>query len=240
MEKEFTEDSLKQFDGKDGRPVYISAAGRVVDVTGSRLWKGGRHMARHEAGRDLTVDLAAAPHGTEVLDRYPQAGSFVREPAPAPGPALPPFVTAVLARYPLLRRHPHPATVHFPIVFTASAPFFSVLNVLTGNRAFEACAFYCMIAALVFMPLGILTGFATWRINYMARPLRQVTIKRNLSFVTVLDLAAVSAWRACVPSVLDVTSISGIVYLLLVLALAPMVLIVAYYGGTLTFPVGSE
>jgi predicted heme/steroid binding protein/uncharacterized membrane protein len=244
MEKEFDEKTLQGFDGKDGRPAYISAGGRVVDVTGSRLWPGGRHMAGHAAGHDLTADLAAAPHGPEVLDRYPRVGRLIKSPPPSPAgraaSVLPPFVSAVLKRWPILRRHPHPATVHFPVVFSVCAAFFSLLYAITGKETFDSTAFYCLIGALVFMPAGIATGFATWWVNYMARPLRQVALKRLLSFAVTLDLAAVTFWRAYAPPALCITSAGGMVYLLLVVAQAPAVLIVAYLGGTLTFPLDKE
>jgi predicted heme/steroid binding protein/uncharacterized membrane protein len=244
MQNEFDETALKGFDGKDGRPAYICAHGRVIDVTGSPLWRGGRHMMRHDAGRELTADLAAAPHGPEVLDRYPQAGRLVEAPTPSAtaglAPALPPFISAALKRWPILRRHPHPATVHFPIVFSVCAAFFSLLYAITGKSTFDATAFYCLIGALVFMPAGIATGLATWRINYMGRPMRQVAIKRFLSFAVAIDLAVVTFWRAYAPSVLDVVSAGGIVYLSLVVAQAPAVLTVGYLGGTLTFPLDKD
>ncbi len=72
--KEFDRESLKEFNGKDGKPVYIAHQGRVIDVTASKFWKTGQHMKRHPSGTDLTTDIEAAPHGPEVLDRYPQVG----------------------------------------------------------------------------------------------------------------------------------------------------------------------
>jgi predicted heme/steroid binding protein/uncharacterized membrane protein len=232
------EKPIDYYDGKEGRPTYISAHGRVVDVSASKLWKGGLHMGRHNAGRDLTADIEAAPHGMEVLDRYPQVGVLRAAGAPAAeAPALPPWLSGLLLRYPLLRRHPHPATVHFPIVFSVSASFFSALSALTGDRSFDQTAFYCLIGALLFMPLGIITGLATWWINYTARPMRPATIKRNLSFATVVVIACLAAWRASVPGVLGSMTAAGVAYLVLVVALTPAVLIVAYYGGMLTFPV---
>jgi len=54
--------------------LYIAHGGKVIDVTASKLWKGGLHMKRHHAGKDLTTDIQAAPHKLEVLDRYPQVG----------------------------------------------------------------------------------------------------------------------------------------------------------------------
>ncbi len=68
-------------DGKEGRPAHIQYAGRLYDVTGSKFWKSGTHMARHFAGTDLTEAMGNAPHGPEVLDRVKDIG-----PAPAPGP----------------------------------------------------------------------------------------------------------------------------------------------------------
>ena len=227
-------DDLSKNNGKDGKPTYISAHGRVVHVSASKLWKGGIHMGRHNAGKDLTADIEAAPHGMEVLDRYPQVGTLRAAPA---APALPLWLAGLLMRYPLLRRHPHPAAVHFPIVFALSAGFFSVLSVLTGDRSFDQTAFYCLIGAVLFMPLGIITGLATWWINYMAKPMRPATIKKYLSFATVAVTAFLVAWRASVPGVLHSMTALGVVYLVLVVALTPAVLIVAYYGGTLTFPV---
>lgn len=234
-EKEFDEKTLAANNGQDGNPVYISHGGRVVDVSKSPLWAGGIHMGRHHAGTDLTLDIEAAPHGTEVLDRYPQIGRLTKEKPSAEN--LPHLLSLVLRRFPLLRRHPHPVMAHFPIVFTLSATFFSVLYLLTRDRSFDQTAFYCLIGALLFAPLAILTGLVTWWINYLARPLRPVTIKKWLSFPLPVVLAGLIGWRYFVPGVLDDLSGWGMVYLLFVLAVSPAVLIIGYYGGTLTFPV---
>jgi uncharacterized RDD family membrane protein YckC len=67
--------------------------------------------------------------------------------------------------------------------------------------------------------------------------MRPATIKKNLSCATVVVAAFLAAWRASVPGVLGSMTASGVVYLILVVALTPAVLIVAYYGGMLTFPV---
>jgi predicted heme/steroid binding protein/uncharacterized membrane protein len=234
MEKEIDQEKLASCDGSEGKPTYISAGGRVIDVSGSPLWAGGTHMARHHAGRDLTADIEAAPHGTEVLDRYPQVGTLRRGPAPAPNVPAP--IAALLSRYPMLRRHPHPAAVHFPIVLSLCASFFSVLYVLFGRGSFDQTAFYCLIGALITTPVGILTGLLTWRVNYMARPLRPVSIKKTVSFPMAGVLALLVAWRAWMPAVLGDLAGPGLAYLVLVVALAPAVLTVAYYGGMLTFP----
>jgi len=66
-------DAIKA-DGKDGRPAHITYEGRVYDVTDSKLWKAGVHMARHFAGTDLSEAMKKAPHGPEVLSRIKELG----------------------------------------------------------------------------------------------------------------------------------------------------------------------
>ena len=72
--KQFSEEELSLYDGRDGRPAYIAYEGKVYDVTTSFLWKGGRHQVLHYAGRDLTKELENAPHGSDLLERVPVVG----------------------------------------------------------------------------------------------------------------------------------------------------------------------
>ncbi|MBE0575377.1 MAG: CopD family protein [Desulfuromonadales bacterium] len=74
---EMTEDELSFFDGSEGRQAYFAYQGKIYDVTNSRLWKNGAHMARHKAGMDLTSILSQAPHDeSKVLD-MPVVGTLV-------------------------------------------------------------------------------------------------------------------------------------------------------------------
>jgi predicted heme/steroid binding protein len=77
--KRYTRTGLAQADGKDGRPAWIAFRGKVYDVSESFLWRGGRHMAMHEAGRDLTDLLDQAPHGEDLLERVPVIGLLEKE-----------------------------------------------------------------------------------------------------------------------------------------------------------------
>lgn len=73
-ERKFTSEELKQFDGRDGRPAYIAYKGKVYDVTESFLWINGDHQGQHEAGKDLTEEMALAPHGEETIERVKLVG----------------------------------------------------------------------------------------------------------------------------------------------------------------------
>ena len=159
--REFEIEALSEYDGKDGKPVYIVHQGRVFDVSGSKLWKGGLHMKRHHAGTDLTTDFGGVRTASKVFERYPQVGVLkIQEAFEQPMPEM--LASGSLQRFPILRRHPHPMTVHFPIVFMLSATLFTILQLITGIASFGTTALHCLGAGLLFMPVVILTGLYTW------------------------------------------------------------------------------
>ncbi len=72
-----TPDELQHFDGKEGRPAYVAAQGKIYDLSDSRLWRGGAHVRKHLAGADLTDAIKKAPHGIEKLEGFPVVGELV-------------------------------------------------------------------------------------------------------------------------------------------------------------------
>jgi len=71
---EFSASDLAGFDGGEDRPAYLAYQGKVYDVSGSKLWKKGSHMKRHQAGVDLTEMLSQAPHGEDKILALPVIG----------------------------------------------------------------------------------------------------------------------------------------------------------------------
>jgi predicted heme/steroid binding protein/uncharacterized membrane protein len=236
--KEFDVVSLGECDGSDGKQSFVAVDGCVYNVSGSKMWKGGLHMKRHRAGLDLSGDIAAAPHGKEVLERVPRVGTLKKE-AAAEGP-MPAGLAGLLEKFPFLRRHPHPMIVHFPIVFMYSATFFSILYMITGEKSFEMTAFYCLAGGILFTPPAMITGWFTWWLNYMAKPMGPVTIKKRLSWVLLTISIAAFAWRFSVPGIMEATGAGHTIYIILVLSLTPIASIIGYYGGELTFPTGKR
>lgn len=236
--KEIEQSELERCNGKNGNPVYIAHKGRVIDVTESAKWKSGVHMMRHHAGGDLTAEIAAAPHGVEVLDRYPQVG--VLKGKETPDRPMPAMLSRLLDRFPMVRRHPHPMTVHFPIVFMFSATMFTLLYLCTGIQTLESTALHCLGAGLLFTPVALATGYLTWWLNYSAQPIRPVVIKQTLSWLLLAIAAAAFVWRLAVPDLLVPFGIGSAVYLALILSLVPLVSIIGWFGASLTFPVEKE
>jgi len=77
VERKFTLEELKQFDGRDGKPAYIAYKGKVYDVTESPMWMDGDHQGLHDAGKDLTQEMSEAPHGEETLANMKVMGVLV-------------------------------------------------------------------------------------------------------------------------------------------------------------------
>jgi predicted heme/steroid binding protein/uncharacterized membrane protein len=236
--KSFDERALSGFNGKDGKALYVAHRGKVYDLTESKLWKGGLHMKRHEAGQDLTTEIQAAPHGPEILERYPQVATFTEEAQPER--PMPRALSKLLSRYPILRRHPHPMVVHFPIVFTYATVLFNLLYLLTGVRGFEATAVHCLGGGILFTPVAIVTGWFTWWLNYLSQPMRAVTIKIRFSLLLMTVSIAAFVWRIKVSDILLRLDIDSVIYMLVILSLIPLVTVVGWFGATLTYPIEKE
>ena len=233
--KEIDSRELSEGNGQDGKPVYIAHQGKVFDVSESKLWKGGLHMKRHHAGKDLTTEFQGAPHGTEVLERYPQVAVLTK--GETAEREIPASLSRLLARFPMLRRHPHPMTIHFPIVFMFSTTLFTVLYLLTGVRSFELTALHCLGAGILFTPVAMATGYGTWWLNYLAKPVRSVSIKKKVSVILLGTELVAFLWRVAVPDILKAFSLAGLAYSLLIFSLLPLATVLGWFGAQLTFPI---
>lgn len=235
--KEFDAAELAEFNGENGKPAYVAHKGKVYDITESKLWRNGAHMKRHRAGQDLSADIQGAPHESDVLERFPQVGTLKKEAPEVAEITIPRALDWLLEKVPMLRRHPHPMTVHFPIVFSFSATIFNILYLLTGVNSMETTAFHCLGAGILFTIVAIATGLYTWWLNYMAKPLRAVNIKLTFALILLVVEIIAFIWRLKVPQVMDSIQGVNIIYLLLVLSLFPIVVVIGWFGAFLTFPV---
>jgi len=234
--KEMDSEELKRMNGKDGNPVYVAFGGKVYDVTESDLWKTGVHMARHASGQDLTKEIGAAPHGPEVLDKFSQVGTLREVPPSARAKALPSFLQKAFDRYPLLRRQPHPMTVHFPIAFLMATPLFVILYALTRNSSFETTGFYMLCLGLLGSAAAMATGFFAWWVNYGAVPTTYVKYKIALSIILFLLTGILVIWRFVDPVILTQSGSLWWIYAILIFSLVPLVSLLGHLGGKMVFP----
>ncbi len=227
--KEFTSEELLGFNGKDSNPVYIAFEGKIYDVSKSPLWSSGSHMKRHPSGKDLSGEISAAPHGPEVLERYPQVG-ILKKGAPEELEHLPPILQNLIQRFPMARRHPHPMIVHFPIAFLMGTTLFTLLHLLFQNPPFEIVSFYLLILGALSSPFAMVTGLFTWWVNYRLKLTHFVKRKIQLSILLLIFEIILIVWRS------SNTNISNPIYFIMMLILTPIVGLLGYYGGQMTFP----
>jgi len=227
--KEITSEELLTFNGKDGNPVYIAFQGNVYNVSKSPLWSKCIHMNRHLPGKDLTGEVSAAPHGIEVFERYPQVG-VLKKGAPEELKHLPPVLQNLLQEFPMARRHPHPMVVHFPIAFLMASSLFVLLHLIFKNPSFEITSFYLLILGAIASPYAMGTGLLTWWINYRSKLTLFVKRKIQFSILLLIFEIILSLWRG------SQSQISNPIYFIMMVILTPIVSILGYYGGQMTFP----
>jgi hypothetical protein len=84
--------------------------------------------------------------------------------------------------------------------------------------------------------VAILTGYFTWWLNYLAKPMRPVIIKIRFSILLWGFSILAFIYRVLNPEILLSFSGGGILYLLLVFSLIPIVTVIGWFGAALTFP----
>lgn len=157
------------------------------------------------------------------------------EPGAAGRGQLPPWLSGLVAHHPYLRRYPHSAVAHFPIAFMLAAGCFSVLYLLTRVESFDTSAFHCLGGGVLATPAAIATGVLGQRLNY-PEPSPTLSLEKRLAYLLWAMATGAFGWRLLNPQVLRDLQGVNLLYLLLVLALTPLVTLISYFGGMLTFP----
>ncbi len=153
---------------------------------------------------------------------------------------LPAPLRRLLQKYPGLVRHPHPFTVHFPIVFFYLAAVFTLAYLATGSAPLEKSAFHFLVAGTLFLPITMITGEISRRLIYPKEPRRLFRIEIVYSWVMLALGAAACLWRGLDPEILQPFRLTSLLYLLIVLALPAIATYISFFGGLLTFPLEKE
>jgi uncharacterized membrane protein len=192
-------------------------------------------MRRHQAGTDLTEDIGGAPHGIEVFEKFPQVGILKPEKDPM-DEHIPDLLLTVFRKIPMLRRHPHPMTVHFPIAFIMLFPVLNILYLVTGKESFDVSSFHVLVAGLVFTPVALLTGPYNWWINYAGKWSKIIAIKMFGSLILITLILVIFMWRILVPDIMLQPTEARIIYIMLSLVLPPLITVLGWFGAKMTFP----
>jgi uncharacterized membrane protein len=87
-----------------------------------------------------------------------------------------------------------------------------------------------LILGAITSPFAMATGLLTWWVNYRLRLTLFVRRKIQLSILLLIFEIILIIWRSSIPK------ISNPIYFIMMLLLAPIVVLLGYYGGQMTFP----
>ncbi|WBW99052.1 cytochrome b5 domain-containing protein [Oceanirhabdus sp. W0125-5] len=76
VEREFTREELKQYNGENGKDAYIAVNGVVYDVTYESQWGGGTHFGV-VSGTDGTEEFNQCHGGEEILVKMKAIGKLI-------------------------------------------------------------------------------------------------------------------------------------------------------------------
>jgi predicted heme/steroid binding protein/uncharacterized membrane protein len=210
--------------------VLVAYEGIVYDVTDSPMWKKGVHVHRHNAGSDLTDQLAGAPHWAEVFNspRVKRAGILVSR----TGGRLPGWLQRLFEVFPSLRRHPHPVSVHFPTAYILAGVLFSIIHL--GRPGLLGLDFLAMARVMAVLALlatigAVFTGLGTLWINYKFKTPKLVRKKLAYSAALVGVQAALAGFMISGPE----WAFHAGMFLA-----ALLVIRLGYLGGQMVFPTG--
>ncbi len=237
--KNFLPAELAEANGATDSVTLVAVDGRVYDLSTSKKWVHGKHMNRHSAGKDLTSEITAAPHGKEVLERFPMIGEYQKsKPEAITGvPGIRGSIENWLQKHPFFRRHPHPAVVHIPIGLMITFPVFELAAFITRSAATEWSAYLCLIIGLISLPAAIVSGYFTWWINYDCKDSWIIRRKRRLAWFAFILALIATGWRSFfIDDPIMYSDLRVISYFLVTLALGVIITWIGFLGGKLTFP----
>lgn len=220
---------LQQYDGKEGKPIYVSYKGKIYDVSKSKLWKDGVHMNIHKAGEDLTNDLSEAPHGEEVLHKFEQVGVLEDESEYL-------YIDKKESLRDLYRKfHPHPTLVHFPIASLFFGALLQFLFLITRISSFESAAFYSIIFGTVFQFPAVISGIFSWWLNYDSTFTPIFRNKLRYSAILMCITCFIVIIRLLISDISFRDDILSLIYNIMIVIDVPVVFILGYYGGKITW-----
>ncbi|MDZ7335731.1 MAG: hypothetical protein ONB32_11290 [candidate division KSB1 bacterium] len=233
---ELDKNKLAEHNGQEGKAAYVAFEGKIYDVTNSKMWKKGLHMNRHHAGQDLTDAIKAAPHGPEVLNRFQQVGTLQLEKGQEARPPLPNWLNNFFEKYPFFKRHPHPMVVHFPMAFfMITSIFLFWYYVISPAACLLDAILYMHILGTLSLPFALITGWFAWQVNYLGKPISNVTRKIIFSIVVLIfDIIVLISIAGNLQLLAHPQGIQLAIPIMIFLYL-PMVAFIGQQGGDLVY-----
>jgi uncharacterized membrane protein len=134
----------------------------------------------------------------------------------------------------------HPISAHFSNGVIPIAVLYLLLNVATGDTYFEHTVIDLLVIVLLAAPVSFVSGIIDWKKKYKGAKAPVFVKKIRLAVVLcVLAVAAISI-RFADPAVMEAGGVLRWAYILIVLAMLPVVVLLGHYGGKLSAGQRSE
>ena len=156
--RKFTSTELQQFDGLNGRPLYIVFKDNVYDLTNSKLWPLGKHMGLHTRTENLTESIKTAPHGEDNVFRFPLVGKLVE--IPLQEPVLTPIEKPSIAPEPEQLIKPQPGMMGRRNFLKLAAAAGGALTIAAVASSIKAATFVPTAATETTWPIVTITNIS--------------------------------------------------------------------------------
>ena len=135
----------------------------------------------------------------------------------------------------IVKNHLHPISVHTPNGIVPIAVVFLVLALLVNYPLLDSAAYFNLIAAMLAMPVVLLSGIVAWQKKYNGVKTSVFQIKIAAGFIATSSLFFLVIWRTVQPDVLSSGSASRWLFMLLAMILLGAVGLAGHLGGQLVF-----
>lgn len=131
--------------------------------------------------------------------------------------------------------HLHSISVHFTNGLYPVAVFFLVLYKIFQQDSFRLTYYNLLVLASFYAPISFFTGFIEWKQKYKGARVK-IFLKKIKYGIVLLSLGSLCAlWAFASPDILLDSGSLHFIFLVLNLAIIPVVTYLGYLGGKLIF-----
>jgi uncharacterized membrane protein len=131
--------------------------------------------------------------------------------------------------------HPHPMLIHFPIGSLFLGAVLQFFFLVTNDSSLENAAFYAFIFGTLFELPAIGSGILSWWLNYNSALTSIFKKKLLFSIILISTSCFIVVTRFFIADFSFQTNILSLIYNILIICNVPILAILGYYGGKITW-----
>lgn len=135
---------------------------------------------------------------------------------------------------------PHTIAAHFSNGLVPVAVLYLLFSIISRNGFFEHTVIHLLMIVLLAIPASFISGVIDWKRKYKAAEAPVFARKIRLSILLCLLAVSAVSIRMLNPAVMDEPGVLRWSYIVLIVAMLPVVGLLGYYGGKLSAGQRSE